>query len=48
METISKNFETIKQAERYQNKLYNKYNSVVLVHFPILSESGQYVWKVQF
>lgn len=37
---------TIKQAERYQNSLYNKHNSVQLVTFPLFSENGLYVWQV--
>lgn len=46
METITKYFKTIKQAERYQNSLYGKLNYVVLVSFPLWGEEGQYTWEV--
>lgn len=46
MYTIVKHFETIKQAEKYQNSLYNKFNSVRLFSFPSNSESGLYTWEV--
>lgn len=44
--TITKSFPTIKKAEHYQMSLYNKYNSVQLISFPMFSEAGNYVWKV--
>jgi len=38
---------SLKQAERKQDSLYNKYNSVELVKSPLLfSEAGEYVWEV--
>jgi hypothetical protein len=46
MKRIKKTYKTLKQAERYQNRLYNKYNSVQLVSFPRFSEDGEYVWEV--
>ncbi len=46
METITKRFKTIKQAEKYQNSLYNKFPYVVLIDFPKWSEEGQYTWEV--
>jgi hypothetical protein len=46
MKRITKTYKTLKQAERYQNRLYNKYNSVQLVSFPRFSEDGEYVWEV--
>lgn len=46
MTIITKHFETIKQAEKYQFKLYDKYNSVVLISSPLFTESGTYKWKV--
>jgi hypothetical protein len=39
-------FATLKQAERYQNRLYNQFHTVTLVQFPSVTESGVYVWKV--
>lgn len=46
MQIITKQFETIKQAERFQNSLYSKYNRVRLVSFPVCSENGTYKWEV--
>jgi hypothetical protein len=47
MNTIRKHFETLKQAEQYQNKLYNRYHHVRLVHSPLFTEDGTYVWEVK-
>ena len=54
MKKIIKNYKTLKQAETYQNRLYNKYKTVRLVAVPpptgrrwLFSEEGQYVWEVQ-
>jgi len=46
MQTISKRFNTIKQAEKYQNSLYKKFPYVVLVNFPTWSEEGTYIWEI--
>jgi hypothetical protein len=46
MNTIRKYFKSIKQAEKYQNKLYNKYNYVRLIQSPIFTEDGLYEWHV--
>lgn len=46
MKTITKHCTTLKQAERYQNKLYDQYNSVQLVRAPLFSEEGTYQWQV--
>jgi len=46
METISKRFNSIKQAERYQNKLYNTFNYVQLISYPVWSEDGLYIWEI--
>jgi len=43
---IKKVCSSLKQAERKQDSLYNKYNSVELVKFPLFSEAGEYVWEV--
>lgn len=43
---IVKTYKTLKQAERYQNRLYSKYSTVRLVAFPTFSEEGRYVWEV--
>lgn len=46
MNTISKRFKTIKQAEKYQNSLYSKFPYVRLLSAPLWSEDGQYIWEV--
>lgn len=46
METISKRFRTIKQAEKYLNSLYNKFPYVRLVSWPIWSEEGTYIYEI--
>ncbi len=43
---IRKQYKTLKQAERYQNLLYGKWDSVQLVAAPLFSEDGVYIWKV--
>lgn len=46
MQTITKRFQTLKQAEKYQNSLYNKFPYVRLITFPIYSEEGVYIWEI--
>jgi hypothetical protein len=46
MKTITKHYKTLKQAERYQNLLYNKYDIVRLVRSPFFGEEGNYTWQV--
>ncbi len=43
---ITKYFKSLIQAERYQNRLYNRYDSVQLVKSPRFSEDGYYSWLV--
>ena len=43
---IAKQIKTLKQAERYQNRLYNIYDSVKLIAWPRFSETGLYRWEV--
>jgi hypothetical protein len=43
---IVKTYETLKQAERYQNRLYSKYSTVRLVGWPRFTEAGRYIWEV--
>jgi hypothetical protein len=42
---VSKRF-TLAEAERYQMRLCNKYESVKLVRAPMFDGTGQYVWEV--
>lgn len=46
MQTIAKYCKTLKQAEKYQNSLYNKYPYVRLISFPLFSEEGLYEWHI--
>ena len=45
--TIVKRYETMKQAERFQNRLYAIYDYVLLKNWPRWQESGVYVWEVK-
>lgn len=47
MKTIAKFFDSLKKAERYQNRLYNKYDYVRLVRWPGFEENGVYIWEVR-
>lgn len=47
MKHISKTFTTMKQAEHYQNRLYNRFDTVRLIKSPMFGESGLYVWEVK-
>ena len=44
---IQRYFATLADAEAFQDKLYNKYDSVQLVRSPQFSEAGQYAWVVK-
>jgi len=46
MPQISRTLETLQQANRYQFKLYQQWDSVRLVSAPMFSEAGQYIWAV--
>ncbi len=47
MKTIIKYCKSLKSAESYQNRLYNKYNYVKLIGFPdTYSGYGNYTWIV--
>lgn len=47
MKTITKTFDTLTQAERFQNKLYDQHDHVRLVRSPRFGESGVYTWEVK-
>jgi hypothetical protein len=47
MKRISKTYATLKQAERYQSRLYNRFDTVRLIKSPMFGESGVYVWEVK-
>lgn len=47
MKQIKRYFDSIKQAERFLNKLYDKYNFVQLVSFPMYGENGTYIFSVK-
>ena len=46
MHEVIKYLKSLKQAERFQNSLYNKYPYVRLVTSPIFTEDGLYIWNV--
>jgi hypothetical protein len=46
LKRITKRFKTLRQAENYQNRLYNKYTSVKLIRSPLFEEEGDYIWQV--
>ena len=46
MRILGRHFETLRQAEAYQMRLYNKYERVRLVQAPRFTEAGRYVWEV--
>ncbi len=41
-----KYYNRLDQAERYQNWLYGRFNSVTLIESPRFSEGGYYAWEV--
>jgi hypothetical protein len=43
--TVTREFASLKQAERFQNRLYNRYDSVKLIRAPIFGEAGVYSWE---
>ena len=45
--TITKEFKTLKAAERFTIFLYSKYETVKLIQFPVTNENGTYVWYVK-
>ena len=47
MKVITKLFEKLSSAERFQNSLYEKYGRVLLVRSPLFSEEGMYIWEVE-
>lgn len=44
--TIKKTFKTLKQAERYHNRVQNDYHYARLVRSPRFTEAGDYAWEV--
>ena len=46
MKRITKHFDTLKKAANYRISLYNKYNEVQLLSFPVSGEKGIYVFLV--
>ena len=48
MKQISKDFPTLGKAQKFMESLYRKYNYVRLSVFPRFSESGEYVFTVEW
>lgn len=47
MKIITKGFNTLREAEAYQLRLYDKYDYVRLIRSPLFGEDGTYVWQVE-
>jgi hypothetical protein len=48
VKTITKHFQRIRDAERFQEQLYDLYDSVQLIHSPMFDEErGAYIWRVK-
>ena len=47
MKSITRYFTTLKQAEQYQDRLYDQYDNVLLVSWPRFCEAGTYAWRVK-
>lgn len=43
---ISKQCQTLRQAERFAEQLYDEYQTVELIQSPLFSEDGYYCWRV--
>ena len=43
---IRKYLKTLKQAEKYRDKLYNKYSTVEAIGWPLFTEAGVYTFRV--
>lgn len=43
---VTRKCSSLKQAERWQMRLYNKYTTVRLFRWPAFSEDGFYSWHV--
>lgn len=46
MKHLTRYCETIKQAEAIEDKLYDQYQTVSLIGWPLFSQDGIYVWAV--
>jgi len=44
---ITKTFTSCDEAGEYQHSLYDSYNYVSLVDFPLFTDAGEYVWEVR-
>lgn len=44
---VSKLLSSLREAEKYQNRLYGMYDSVKLISSPLFSEEGIYRWEVK-
>ena len=51
MMKISKNFKTMKEAEKFHRKLYDDYGNVRLIFSPLTrltkEDKGLYIWNVE-
>jgi hypothetical protein len=47
MKYVKQYFNTLKQAEKYLNKLYSKYDHVRIISFPMFTEAGSYTFEIK-
>lgn len=45
--TIVKHFKTLRKAESFHTRLYDKFEHVVCVRAPAFEEDGLYAWEVR-
>lgn len=46
MKIIRRHFATLATAEAFQDSLYDRYDSVACIGWPLFSEDGVYSWRV--
>ena len=44
---VKQHFDSLKQAEKYLNKLYSKYDHVRLISSPMFTEAGVYTFEIK-
>ena len=47
MKYVRQHFNNMKQAEKYLNKLYSKYDHVRIFSCPLFAEAGVYTFEIK-
>lgn len=47
MKYVKQHFSSLKQAEKYLNKLYSKYDHVRIISCPMFTEAGSYTFEIK-